>query len=100
MPCRGGLLGALALRCAIESGCATARRNAPSPDLQPCTDGYTYTRDGWRLGIRHYRPEHPDPGKLPVVLGHGLGLNATFWTITDNHLPAQLTRRGYEVYVF
>jgi pimeloyl-ACP methyl ester carboxylesterase len=27
-------------------------------------------------------------------------LNATFWTITNNHLPAQLTERGYEVYVF
>ena len=61
-----------------------------SPDLRPCTDGYAYTEDGWRLGVRHYRPEHPDPGKLPVILCHGLGLNATFWTITDNHLPAQL----------
>ena len=27
-------------------------------------------------------------------------LNATFWTITDNHLPAQLAEHGYEVYVF
>jgi pimeloyl-ACP methyl ester carboxylesterase len=34
------------------------------------------------------------------VLCHGLGLNATFWTITDDHLPSQLTARGYEVYVF
>jgi pimeloyl-ACP methyl ester carboxylesterase len=76
------------------------RRDAPSPDLRPCTDGFAYTQDGWRLGIRHYRPSHPDPGKLPVILCHGLGLNATFWTITDNHLPAQLAERGYEVYVF
>ncbi len=76
------------------------RREAPSPDLRPCADGYAYTADGWRLGVRHYRPEHPDPNKLPVVLCHGLGLNATFWTITDNHLPAQLNARGYEVYVF
>jgi pimeloyl-ACP methyl ester carboxylesterase len=76
------------------------RFNAPSPDLRPCTDGYAYTKDGWKLGVRHYRPASPDPGKLPVVLCHGLGLNATFWTITDNHLPAQLTERGYEVYVF
>jgi hypothetical protein len=67
------------------------RRDAPSPDLRPCTDGYAYTKDGWRLGVRHYRPAHPDPGKLPVILCHGLGLNATFWTITDNHLPMQLT---------
>ncbi len=42
----------------------------------------------------------PDPGKLPVILCHGLGLNATFWTITEFHLPAQLNARGYEVYVF
>jgi lysosomal acid lipase/cholesteryl ester hydrolase len=76
------------------------RRNAPSPDLRPCTDGYAYTSDGWRLGVRHYRTEHPDPDKLPVILCHGLGLNATFWTITDDHLPSQLTARGYDVYVF
>ncbi len=82
------------------SGCASVRRDAPSPDLRPCTDGYAYTDDGWRLGVRHYRPQHPDPNKLPVILCHGLGLNATFWTITDNHLPMELTSRGYDVYVF
>jgi pimeloyl-ACP methyl ester carboxylesterase len=76
------------------------RRNAPSVDLQPCTDGYAYTEDGWRLGVRHYRPGIPDPGKLPVILCHGLGLNATFWTITDNHLATQLCSRGYDVFVF
>lgn len=76
------------------------RRNASSPDLRPCTDGFAYTKDGWRLGVRHYPPREPDPNKLPVVLCHGLGLNATFWTITDDHLPSQLTRHGYDVYVF
>lgn len=86
--------------CVGLAGCATMRREAPSPDLRPCTDGYAYTADGWRLGVRHYVPAHPDPAKLPVVLCHGLGLNATFWTITDNHLPAQLNERGYDVYVF
>ena len=44
--------------------------------------------------------EQPDPAKLPVILCHGLGLNATFWTITDDHLPLQLNARGYDVYVF
>ncbi|APW62565.1 alpha/beta fold hydrolase [Paludisphaera borealis] len=82
------------------SGCASMRRNAPSPDLRPCSDDFVYTRDGWRLGVRHYRPKRPDPGKLPVILCHGLGLNATFWTITDDHLPSQLAAKGYEVYVF
>ena len=76
------------------------RRNAPSPDLRPCTDGYAYTADGWRLGVRHYRPQHRDPNKFPVILCHGLGLNATFWTITNSHLPSQLTAHGYDVYVF
>jgi pimeloyl-ACP methyl ester carboxylesterase len=84
----------------LLAGCASMRRDAPSPDLRPCTDGYAYTEDGWRLGVRHYAPSRPDPGKLPVILCHGLGLNATFWTITDNHLPAQLAARGYQVYVF
>jgi pimeloyl-ACP methyl ester carboxylesterase len=82
------------------AGCASMRRDAPSPDLRPCSDGYAYTEDGWKLGVRHYRPDHPDPGKLPVILCHGLGLNATFWTITDQHLPFQLAARGYHVYVF
>ena len=47
-------------------------------------------------------PARPDPDKFPVVLCHGLGLNATFWTITDprTHLPAQLLARGYEVFLF
>jgi lysosomal acid lipase/cholesteryl ester hydrolase len=100
---RGRLIFAYGLICAglfVWTGCATMRCDAPSPDLRPCTDGYAYTEDGWRLGVRHYRPERPDPGKLPVILCHGLGLNATFWTITDSHLPAQLSARGYEVYVF
>jgi len=82
------------------SGCAAMRRNAPSPDLRPCSDEFAYTQDGWRLGVRRYRPAQPDPGKLPVVLCHGLGLNATFWTITDDHLPAQLAASGYEVFLF
>jgi pimeloyl-ACP methyl ester carboxylesterase len=81
-------------------GCATVRETAISPDLQPCGDEYVLTRDDWILGVRHYRPSHPDPHKLPVVLSHGLGLNATFWTITDNHLPNQLTEAGYEVFVY
>jgi len=97
---RGQEIGIFLLLCATLSGCASMRVNAPSPDLRPCTDGFAYTRDGWRLGVRHYRSAHPDPGKLPVILCHGMGLNATFWTITDNHLPAQLTERGYEVYVY
>lgn len=97
---RWGAFCAVFAVCAGVSGCATMRREAPSPDLRPCTDGFAYTADGWRLGVRHYRPEHPDPDKLPVVLCHGLGLNATFWTITDDHLPAQLNARGYDVYVF
>jgi lysosomal acid lipase/cholesteryl ester hydrolase len=100
---RGRLILAYGLICAslvVWPGCATMRCDAPSPDLRPCTDGYAYTEDGWRLGVRHYRPKQPDPGKLPVILCHGLGLNATFWTITDSHLPAQLSERGYEVYLF
>ena len=76
------------------------RRDAPSADLHPCADGFAYTDDGWRLGVRHYRASNPDPGKLPVVLCHGLGLNGTFWTITDNHLASQLANRGYDVFVF
>lgn len=83
-------------------GCASMRRHAASPDLRPCTDGFAVTADGWRLGVRHLKPAVLDPDKLPVVLSHGLGLNGTFWTITDPraHLPAQLLAKGYEVFLF
>ncbi len=75
------------------------RFHAPHPDLRPCRDGFATTSDGWKLGIRRFDPGRADPGKLPVVLCHGLGLNGTFWTITGNHLPNQLAARGYTVYV-
>jgi lysosomal acid lipase/cholesteryl ester hydrolase len=93
------VLGVIFWCLSLANGCASMRFRAPHPDLRPCTDGYAYTTDGWKLGIRRFDPEHPDPGKLPVVLCHGLGLNGTFWTITDDHLPGQLTARGYKVYV-
>jgi pimeloyl-ACP methyl ester carboxylesterase len=92
------LQGTMAL-LPLLSGCATMRRFAIDPVLRPCCDGAVITEDGWRLGIRRFRPERPDPNKLPVVLCHGLGLNATFWTITDNHLAKQLNDHGYEVFV-
>lgn len=90
---------ALLLIGAAGTGCATTRTYSLNPDHRPCTDGFAETDDGWRLGIRHYRPMVPDASKYPVVLCHGLGLNGTFWTITDRHLPAQLTDAGYEVFV-
>ena len=45
-----------ALIAVLAQGCATMRDHAPSPDLRPCTDGYAYTADGWKLGIRHFEP--------------------------------------------
>ena len=102
--CARALPVALALVGAMVAGpgCASMRQHASSPDLRPCSDGYAYTADGWRLGVRRLSPPRPDPAKLPVVLCHGLGLNGTFWTITDpsRHLPAQLLARGYEVFIF
>jgi pimeloyl-ACP methyl ester carboxylesterase len=92
-------LALLALVGAVGPGCASIRWHAPLADLRPCGEEFAYTRDGWKLGIRHIRPEYPDPGKLPVVLCHGLGLNGTFWTITDDHLARQLADRGYHVFI-
>lgn len=97
--CRLRFLGIGVLGLALLPGCATMRRNASTPDLRPASDGYAYTCDGWKLGIRHIYPACPDPSKLPVVLCHGLGLNATFWTITHDHLAQQLAARGYEVFL-
>lgn len=92
--------GVAMLAMLAAPGCATMRDRALSLDLRPCLDGFAMTEDGWRLGVRRIRPENPDPAKLPVVLCHGLGLNGTFWTITDHHLPSQLANAGYEVFVF
>jgi pimeloyl-ACP methyl ester carboxylesterase len=99
--CRAGLFLMLSLGLVLPgiSGCATLRHHNPNVDLRPCTDGFAITDDGWKLGVKHYRPAAPDPGKNPVVLAHGLGLNGTFWTITDDHLPSQLVERGYDVFV-
>ncbi len=96
---RAGLLPLLALGLLLAPGCASMRMHAPSPDLRPCDEAFAATEDGWMLGIRRIRPAEPDPAKLPVVLCHGLGLNGTFWTITDDHLPGQLAAKGYEVFV-
>jgi pimeloyl-ACP methyl ester carboxylesterase len=96
---RRPVLGIIAWCSLLAPGCATMRHHAPLVDLRPCTDGYATTADGWKLGVRNYVPTKPDPGKLPVVLCHGLGLNGTFWTITDRHLPEQLCDRGYRVFV-
>ncbi len=95
-----GLAGwVLALSLLSLPGCATMRYHAESLDLRPCAEGFATTKDGWKLGMRHIRSKRPGSGKLPVVLCHGLGLNGTFWTITDNHLPSQLASRGYDVFV-
>ena len=67
-----GRLSWLAFVLAILPGCACVRQFCPDRDLRPCEDGYAETADGWLLGIKRYRPEQPDPGKLPVVLCHGL----------------------------
>lgn len=94
----GSILIALAL-AGLHAGCATTRHLSSTRDLRPCTDGFAETDDGWRLGVRHYPARTPDPAKFPVVLAHGLGLNGTFWTLTNDHLPAQLNDAGYDVFV-
>ncbi len=90
--------------CAVSAlaapGCAVMRVHSPNRDLRPCDEDFARTDDGWLLGVRRYKPAHPDPNKLPVILCHGLGLNGTFWTITDDHLPSMLNQNGYDVFVF
>ena len=96
---RFALVIALGFPLIALPGCATMRQNAGSLDLQPCSEGFAKTEDGWMLGVRRISSTQPGSGKLPVVLCHGLGLNGTFWTITDSHLPSQLALRGYDVFV-
>ncbi len=40
----------------LAPGCATMRLHAPLVDLRPCADGFATTDDGWKLGIRRFRP--------------------------------------------
>lgn len=89
----------LASLCGGLSGCAAMRQHASNLDLQPCRNSFAETDDGWRLGVKRFRPKVLAPNKDPVILCHGLGLNGTFWTITPNHLPRQLAARGYDVFV-
>ena len=89
----------LALSLLALTGCASMRYHAASLDLRPCAQGFATTEDGWKLGMRHFPAQQSGSGNLPVVLCHGLGLNGTFWTINDNHLPGQLAARGYDVFV-
>ena len=98
---RGPAIGVTCWLLLLSPGCASMRFHASDADLRPCTDGFAATDDGWKLGVRRFEPTVPDPGKLPVVLCHGMGLNGTFWTISPSgkHLPAQLAARGYRVYV-
>ena len=95
----GLLLVFAGLAVGSGSGCASLRCKAQDPYHRPCAEAFAETDDGWKIGIRRIRPLHPDPGKLPVILCHGLGLNGTFWTLTDDHLPAQLAAQGYEVFI-
>ncbi len=104
MPTRDGsrifrLLAPAIFTLAALPGCASMRCKATDPYHRPCAESFALTDDGWRIGIRRVRPAKLDPGKLPVVLCHGLGLNGTFWTITDSHLAEQLAARGYDVFI-
>jgi pimeloyl-ACP methyl ester carboxylesterase len=36
---------------------------------------YAYTRDGWKLGIKRYKPDKGNIAKYPVILCHGLAAN-------------------------
>ena len=74
--------GSLCAGLSVLAGCATMRRNAPSPDLRPCTDGYAYTEDGWRLGVRHYRPRASRPGQ---AAGDSLPWPGTQRHLLDDH---------------
>jgi lysosomal acid lipase/cholesteryl ester hydrolase len=59
------------------------------------------TRDGWNLVAIRYRPTGPPrPGRLPVILCHGLTYNASFWDLDPScSLPRDLAGRGFDVWV-
>ena len=85
---------ALALALVLAApGCASMRRNAPSPDLRPCDEGFAATQDGWMLGIRRVRPDVPRPGQAP---GRPLPRPGPERDVLDDHRrpPARPARRA------
>ena len=61
---------------------------------------YVACADGWRIAIHRVRPSRPDPGKLPVILCHGLGANRFNLNFPGRYsLARYLADRGYDAYV-
>jgi lysosomal acid lipase/cholesteryl ester hydrolase len=59
----------------------------------------TATSDEWTLVAYRHRPERLDPGRLPVVLCHGVGSNSSIFNLSNDLSLAQyLAERGWDVW--
>jgi len=94
---RRAALAALAIVLpALALGCGDGRKS-----LGVSVVSHTVTTDDdWTLHLRRYTTDRPEPGRLPVVLCHGLSYNGTFWDLrADVSLAQYLAARGYDVWV-
>ena len=78
-------------------GCATyyAWTSGDQPD-----EFYTAkTEDDWTLAMYRYRPKGPTSFKTPVILCHGLGMNAYMWDLKKEQSFARyLQDQGFDVW--
>jgi pimeloyl-ACP methyl ester carboxylesterase len=89
-----GLAAGLIAAVAMAAGCVTTPRRAKTG-----LEVRTATSDDWTLVIYRHRPERLDPGRLPVVLCHGVGSNSSIFNLSDDLSFAQyLAERGWDVW--
>ena len=60
---------------------------------------YAETDDGFLLALYRYRPEKPDPDKLPVICCHGFSETRGCFDLPGRSLPRYLNRQGFEAWV-
>jgi pimeloyl-ACP methyl ester carboxylesterase len=60
------------------------------------------TDDGWTLTLHRIPPAHgvPRRSEPPIILGHGLMMNAACWSLSPGgSLPRRLSKLGFDVWI-
>lgn len=75
-----------------------ARFFAPRPSY--VREYYAHTKDNWKIALHRYAPERSIPGRMSVLLCHGLGHNGHFWDLDAPHNFAEYLRDvGWDTWI-